>query len=80
MQDTKLTFMVGKGTAYDIPYHVIYIPQLISSVSSEPVREWIHQTFGPPIEYKEKQRYYLNGGDLWLRDDADLTWFLARWS
>lgn len=79
-----------QNTVYGRPYHVIRVPNGGKEWGTQ-VR-WCDEQFGQTtssithLDGPKKrmslpdERWYSNGQHLWFRDEADLMWFLLRWS
>ena len=47
------------------------------------MEDWCKEQFGPtPVDgvWTPNARWYMNDAKFWFRKEADLSWFLLRWS
>jgi hypothetical protein len=79
-----------QSTVYGRPYYTIPVPNSGKEWATQ--LRWCDEQFGQTtssITHAEgpkkrmslpDERWYSNGQHLWFRDEADLMWFLLRWS
>lgn len=50
--------------------------------SAGTILDWTAKTFGPPGDpwNSTTERYFINGGKFFFRDQKDLTMFVLRWA
>ena len=78
--------LLGHGAVYDEQYYTVAPP--MDGVPWRYMAAWCEETFGPStgnIWIKSNirtpnERWYQNNGKFWFRSEADLSWFLLRWS
>ncbi len=75
------------NTVYGRPYHVTPVPERGKKWGNQ--MRWCDEQFGKTtssLDFVGKrmglpnERWYANGAHFWFRDEADLMWFLLRWS
>ena len=79
-----------QNTVYGRPYHTIPVPD--RGYDWGPQVRWCDEQFGQTtssithLDGPKKrmslpnERWYTNGSYFWFRDEADLMWFLLKWS
>ena len=78
--------LLGHGAVYDEQYYTVAPP--MAGAAWREMYFWCEATFGPStgsIWIKSNirtpnERWYQNNGKFWFRSEADLSWFLLRWS
>jgi len=78
-------FVRSTGTVFGHPYHTVE-PRNIewqdNSKMWDDMMQWMIATFGPTAKdgvWTLDQRWYVNDGKFWFRDEKDLAWFMLRW-
>ena len=78
--------LLGHGAVYDEQYYTVAPP--MEGAAWREMYFWCEATFGPStgsIWIKSNirtpnERWYQNNGKFWFRSEADLSWFLLKWS
>ena len=79
--------LLGHGTVYGEQYYTV-APPMVAWPPWSDMEEWCIETFGAStgsIWFKANiqapnERWYQNNSKFWFRSEADLSWFLLRWS
>ena len=74
------------GTVFGIRYHTVE-PRNLEWQDSRRMWDdmmlWCLDTFGADTSVwsrQPNQRWYVNAGRFWFRDEKDLSWFMLRWA
>ena len=76
--------LLGHGTVYGELYYTVAPP--MAGVPWREMAEWCRDTFGASTGsiwsawQEPSERWYANNSKFWFREEADLSWFLLRWS
>jgi hypothetical protein len=56
----------------------VYVPPFDKNYQE--MRKWCVDTFGPNMSWNESARVRFKNSHFYFRNEADLAWFLMRWS
>ena len=76
--------LLGHGTVYGEQYYTVAPP--VYGASWRYMAAWCTETFGASTGsiwaniQEPSERWYANNSKFWFRSEADLSWFLLRWS
>lgn len=66
---------IDEGTVYGETYKTVIMP------FNQQLKDWLIESFGPQgAMHLSRQRWYYHDFNIWLRDEADLSALLLRWS
>lgn len=83
VDDTVSDLIVDTGTVYGSKYHTV---KMVGG-NWPKMAEWSIETYGPAAKHiwgerevpEPRQRWYMNNGKFWFRDEQDLILFILRW-
>lgn len=82
----NVEFVRSTGTVFGHPYQTVE-PRNIEWQDSRRMWDdmmlWMVAAFGPTAKdgvWTLDQRWYVNNGKFWFRDEKDLAWFMLRWA
>jgi hypothetical protein len=83
--ENKPSLELSEGTCYGKKYRTVRPTQLSwhNVEDWHSMEIWCNAQFGPTPNdgvWTPGARWYMNNSKFWFRDEADLSWFLLRWS
>lgn len=80
----RLVKYTGTVNQFDLDYHVVQL--IVNYKEWEQMSDWCIKTLGVcstengPGIWTPKQRWYVNNGKFWFREQGDMEWFMLTWS
>ena len=87
LDDNKLRLDLSEGTVFGEKYFTVRpyftFDVVLHGQSWSDMEIWCLTQFGPIPQdgvWTPGARWYMNNRKFWFRNEADLSWFLLRWS
>lgn len=77
-----MKFQVEETRWHGCKYYAVGIKDNEFWGSITPIIEWTSETFGPAgdVWSDQAERYYMNSGKFFFRNESDVALFVMRWS